>query len=55
MTVNPRSCSKPGPTPQKMKHKCRLPHLVSLVASGLVDILVATEANFDEERVRHAM
>jgi len=39
---------------EKTKHKCRLPHLVSLVASGLVDILVAPEANLDEERARHA-
>ena len=54
MTVNPRGRTDPGPNPQKIKHKCRLLHLVSLVASGLVDILVAPEANLDEERARHA-
>jgi len=54
VTVNPCSRTDPGPNAEKIKHKCRLPHLVSLVASGLVDILVAPEANLDEERARHA-
>ena len=54
MTVNSRGRTDPGPNTDKMKDKCRLPYLTSLVTSGLVDIVIVPEANLNEEQARHA-
>ena len=54
MTVNSRGQTEAGPNQDKIKDKCRLPHLTSLVTSGLVDIVVVPEANLNEEQARHA-
>ena len=54
MTINSRGRTDPGPDQDKIKDKCRLPHLAAMVTSGLVDILVVCEANLNEEQARCA-